>query len=242
MKKSIGEAIILAGGFGTRLRKVVSDVPKPMAPMDDEGTPFLAFVLDKLVSQGITQVVLSVGYLASVVQEYFGDTYEGIKISYVREDEPLGTGGAVKKALRICRDDDVFVLNGDTYFDVDLVAMKEEHQRCNADFTLAAREMRDFDRYGALEIDENGCVHHFGEKKYCVAGFINGGVYCLRRTLLDNIQQDVFSLEKDFLEKQVECMHVQAFKSVGYFIDIGVPEDYAAAREYIVKNKYGIKE
>ncbi|WP_415945548.1 nucleotidyltransferase family protein [Selenomonas montiformis] len=232
MRESLGEAIVLAGGFGTRLRQVVSDVPKPMAPMDEKGTPFLAFVLDTLAAQGITHVVLSVGYLASVIQEYFGAAYNGMRLSYVREDSPLGTGGAVKKALQACQHDVVFVLNGDTYFDVDLVAMKKEHLRSKADFTLAAREMHDFDRYGALEIDKQGRILRFGEKKYCAAGFINGGVYCLQRNLLDDVQPEVFSLEKDFLEKEIEQVHVQAYPSAGYFIDIGIPEDYQKARRH----------
>ena len=232
MRESLGEAIVLAGGFGTRLRQVISDVPKPMAPMDEKGTPFLAFVLDMLAEQGITHVVLSVGYLASVIQEYFGASYNGMRLSYVQEDSPLGTGGAVKKALKACQRDVVFVLNGDTYFDVDLAAMKKEHLRSKADFTLAAREMHDFDRYGALEIDKHGRILRFGEKKYCVDGFINGGVYCLQRNLLDDVQPEVFSLEKDFLEKEMEQVRVQAYPSAGYFIDIGIPEDYQKARRH----------
>lgn len=232
MGESLGEAIVLAGGFGTRLRQVVSDVPKPMAPMDEKGTPFLAFVLDMLAEQGITHVVLSVGYLASVIQEYFGASYNGMRLSYLQEDSPLGTGGAVKKALKACQRDVVFVLNGDTYFDVDLAAMKKEHLRSKADFTLAAREMHDFDRYGALEIDKQGRILRFGEKKYCVDGFINGGVYCLQRNLLDDVQPEVFSLEKDFLEKEMEQVRVQAYPSTGYFIDIGIPEDYQKARRH----------
>ena len=231
MKKSQEEAIVLAGGFGTRLRRVVSGVPKPMAPMDMKKTPFLAFVLDKLEAQGISHVILSVGYLASAIQEYFGNGYKGMLISYAREKTPLGTGGALKKALQICQSDIVFVLNGDTYFDIDFNAMKEEHLRSKADFTIAAYKMRDFDRYGTLEVDGDGRIFRFGEKKYCASGFINGGVYCLRRNLLNDVPQRAFSLEKDFLEKKVEHIHIQAYKSTGYFVDIGVPEDYVAAKK-----------
>lgn len=226
------EAIVLAGGFGTRLRPVVSDVPKPMAPMNDKGTPFLAFVLDQLAGQGFETIILSVGYMAEVIQEYFGDAYAGMKIRYSLEDEPLGTGGAIKKALALCSAENVFVLNGDTYFDVDLSAMEQHHQESGADFTLAAREMSDFDRYGALELTVDDRVAAFLEKKYCPWGYINGGIYCLGRTILADIKNESFSLEKDFLEEKVAQLHIAAYKSGGYFIDIGIPEDYQRAKEY----------
>lgn len=226
------EAIVLAGGFGTRLRTVVSDVPKPMAPMNDKGTPFLAFVLDQLVRQGFETIILSVGYMAEVIQQYFGDAYAGMKIWYSVEDEPLGTGGAVKKALALCSAENIFVLNGDTYFDVDLSAMEQFHQESGADFTLAAREMSDFDRYGALELTADDRVTAFLEKKYCMHGYINGGIYCMGRTILADVKKDSFSLEKDFLEEKVEQLHIAACKSSGYFIDIGIPEDYQRAKEY----------
>lgn len=230
MKKSSGEAIVLAGGFGTRLRKVVSDVPKPMAPMDDKGTPFLALVMHKLAEQGISRVILSVGYMAEVIQKYFGNTFEGMTIDYVIEDSPLGTGGAVKKALGICNEDNVFVLNGDTFLDVSLAELKQLHEHTNADFTLVAREMSNFDRYGVLALDEANRVLNFGEKEYCMHGYINGGVYCLRRGLIDDMRENVFSLEKDFLEAKVDQLHIHAYKTNSYFIDIGIPADYSRAK------------
>ena len=226
------EAIILAGGFGTRLRSVVSDVPKPMAPMNDKGTPFLAFVLDQLAGQGFETIILSVGYMAEVIQQYFGDSYAGMKIRYSVEDEPLGTGGAVKKALALCSAENVFVLNGDTYFDVDLSAMEQQHRKSGADFTLAAREMSDFERYGALKLTADDRVSAFLEKKYCAHGYINGGIYCMGRTILADVKKEAFSLEKDFLEEKVDQLHIAACKSSGYFIDIGIPKDYRRAKEY----------
>ncbi len=233
MKKSLArEAIILAGGFGTRLRQVVSDVPKPMAPMDDKGTPFLAFVLKYLAKQGFETVVLSVGYMADVIQQYFGDYYVGMKLLYSVEDQPLGTGGAVKKALALCSADTVFVLNGDTYFDVDLIKMAQKHRDSEADVTLAAREMADFDRYGALELTAEDRVAAFGEKQYCAHGYINGGIYCMGRSLFSDVGVNSFSLERDFLEKKAASLYIAAYKADEYFIDIGIPEDYRRAKEH----------
>ena len=166
MRKSVTrEAVVLAGGFGTRLRKVVSDVPKPMAPMDAEGTPFLAFVLKQLAGQGFAKIILSVGYMAEVIQQYFGASYAGMELLYSIEDKPLGTGGAVKKAMALCSGELVFVLNGDTYFDVDFAEIERQHRKPGVDFTLAAREMSDFDRYGALTLTEDDRGIAFGGKK-----------------------------------------------------------------------------
>lgn len=233
MKKSlVREAIVLAGGFGTRLRQVVSDVPKPMAPMDDRGTPFLALVLENLAGQGVENVVLSVGYMAEVIQRYFGDSYMGMNVLYSVEDFPLGTGGAVKKAMELCSADMVFILNGDTYFDVDLLNMAQKHWACGADFTLAAREMSNFDRYGALEMTDEDRIIAFREKQYCTHGYINGGIYYMGREILSDVGTTTFSLEKDFLEKKVDSLCVVAYKENGYFIDIGMPDDYQRAKDY----------
>lgn len=226
----VREAIVLAGGFGTRLRKVVSDVPKPMAPMDDRGTPFLAIVLEQLAKQGVEKVILSVGYMSEVIQNYFGDSYAGMDVVYSHESEPLGTGGAVKKALSLCSRDIVFILNGDTYFDVDLTDLEYKHRESGADFTLAAKEMLHFDRYGELDLAVDDRVIAFREKKYCDYGYINGGIYCIKKTILSNVKQEVFSLERDFLEKKIKSLRIVAYKADGCFVDIGVPEDYYRAK------------
>ena len=111
------EAIVLAGGFGTRLAHIVSDVPKPMAPVC--GRPFLRFILDDLQKKGVERIILATGYKRECIEEFFGTHYRGMEIVYSPEDTPLGTGGAIKRALSLCREDWVAVLNGDTYFDVD---------------------------------------------------------------------------------------------------------------------------
>ena len=228
------EAIVLAGGFGTRLRHIVPDVPKPMAPMDAAGTPFLQFLLDELLRQGVERVVLSTGYLDEVIVSYFGTSYRGMAIQYSHEDTPLFTGGAVKKALTCCAEPQVFVLNGDTFFGVDLPAMLQQHCAQRADFTIAVKEMRDFDRYGTVVFGEDRRIQAFCEKQPCACGWINGGVYCLRRDLLQDFPQEKFSLEKDFMEKYPEKLRLSAFLSDGYFIDIGIPEDYYRAQREMI--------
>ncbi len=223
------EAIVLAGGFGTRLRHVVSDVPKPMAPVD--GRPFLRYILDDLIAKGVSRVVLATGYKSEVIREAFGPSYRGAEIVYSNEDTPLFTGGAVKKALAVCRGEEVFVINGDTFFDVDLAAMRAFKRERGAEFVLAAKPMRDFDRYGTLLLDGEGRVLRFEEKRPTESGVINGGVYLLDRGFLRGVREETFSLEKDVLEKDTAARRLYAFPSEGYFIDIGVPEDYARAQE-----------
>ena len=221
------EAIVLAGGFGTRLRTVVSDVPKPMAPI--AGRPFLEVLLDALAENGVSHVVLAGGYKKESIRSHFGRAYQSITLDYSVEDTPLGTGGAIKKALALCHDDDVLIVNGDTFFDVDFKKMMTTHKECGAPVTMAIREMTHFSRYGTIAVND-GNVTRMIEKKPCEQGYINGGIYCVSRHLLDDVTEDAFSFESDFLAKAVSSMKIRAFISNGYFIDIGVPEDYARAQ------------
>lgn len=222
------EAIILAGGFGTRLQHIVSDVPKPMAPMDDAQTPFLSVLLDKLLLYGFRKIVLSTGYMHDKIEGYFGDDYRGVQLIYSEEKTPLLTGGAIKKALALCEEENVFVLNGDTYFDVDFSQMKRELVESKADVSIAVKEMKDFNRYGTVVL-EGKQVRAFREKEQQSTGWINGGIYCLRRDLL-NEAEDKFSFEKH-LEIYVRKLDIIAYLSDGFFIDIGIPEDYFQARD-----------
>lgn len=223
------EAVILAGGFGTRLQKVVHDVPKPMAPV--AGKPFLSYLLDQLDRQGCTHAILAVGYKREMIQKFFGLRYKNISLSYSIEDEPLLTGGALKKALEIATEDVVVVLNGDTFLGVDFSKMMNFHYRTRSDATLAVKKLYNFSRYGTVVYDDNYRITHFIEKKKCCEGFINGGVYILNRIIFDGVMQDKFMMEKDFLEKYVNSKLFHAFPCNGYFIDIGIPEDYGKANE-----------
>ncbi|HMV14136.1 MAG TPA: nucleotidyltransferase family protein [Chitinophagales bacterium] len=215
---------MLAGGFGTRLSTVVKDVPKPMAPI--QGKPFLHYIFKELQHQNIENVVLSVGYLKELIQDYFQDNYLGINIQYAIEHEPLGTGGGIKNAFSFV-EDDAFVLNGDTYFDIELSRIK--NQEC--DIVLALKPMFEFDRYGTVELNDENKIISFNEKKYCEHGLINGGVYYFHKSLFDKIDCDEkFSFEKDVLEKHLNDLNIQGKIFDNYFIDIGIPEDYNKAQ------------
>ena len=217
------EAIVLAGGLGTRLREVVKDIPKPMAPVNNK--PFLEYILKYLKEQGIKKVVLAVGYKWEVIRDYFGTEYEGVALEYSVEKEQLGTGGAIKQALEKCTVDNVFIINGDTYFNVDLRSMLQHHQQVKANLTIATKKMYEFDRYGKVEC-KKGRIIEFEEKKFNIEGNINGGIYICDRTLLNLAHEFKFSFEKDIMEKFVEEYYFSAFESEAYFMDIGIPEDY----------------
>ena len=166
------EAIVLAGGLGTRLRSVVHDLPKCMAPVS--GDPFLSYVLDWLSNYKITRVVLSVGYLKESIMDWVRRQDYPFQIDYAVEETPLGTGGGIKLALSKCKDRKVVVVNGDTFFPVDLDAIPFD-----APITVALKPMKDFDRYGAVELSAEGLVTAFHEKAPVKEGLISGGVYAL---------------------------------------------------------------
>ncbi|MPM21156.1 D-glycero-alpha-D-manno-heptose 1-phosphate guanylyltransferase [bioreactor metagenome] len=219
------EAIILAGGFGTRLSHIVPDLPKPMAPIN--GRPFLEYVLDYLYRNDINRVVLAVGYKAEIIKKYFGNKYKKIDIRYSTEDIALGTGGAIKKALGACKEDNIFVINGDTYFDVDLVRMMDFHKNAGSNISIAIKRMNNFERFGSVIVEDN-IIKKFEEKKPKVEGKVNGGIYIINRKIMSKIQNNVFSFENDILESGLYNLY--AFESEGYFIDIGIPEDYNKAQ------------
>lgn len=220
------EAVVLAGGFGTRLKGCIDNIPKPLAPID--GKPFLCLLLDYLYANGVHRAVISTGYLAGKVEEAIGNRYRGMTIEYSVEDTPLGTGGGIKKALKMCTDDDVVVCNGDSYFDVNLFEMKKIHDKSGCEITLAAKFIENAHRSGLLEI-QNGRLCGFTENGVAPSGYINGGVYFIRRTLLENIGNDKFSFENEVLANK--NYDIGVYESNGYFIDIGVPESYALAQK-----------
>ena len=225
------QAIILAGGFGTRLQSVVSDVPKPMAPIN--GKPFLEYMLDELNNYGFNKVVLGVGYKKESIIEYFHNKYKNIELVYSIEDEPLGTGGCIKKALDYIDDDYAFILNGDTMFKIDFLNMAKMNS-----LSIACKKMYKFDRYGEVIINKDGIITSFNEKKYREEGYINGGIYYLPKNIFKKYNLDKkFSMEKDFFEKYINELNIKAFLSEDYFIDIGIPEDYNKAQTDFRKKK-----
>ncbi|WP_455639382.1 nucleotidyltransferase family protein [Parabacteroides sp.] len=230
------ECIILAGGMGTRLQSVVSDVPKCMAPV--AGQPFLYYLLTTLAEAGFKHIILSLGYKHEVIESWFQVNSFPVDISSVTETSPLGTGGAVKLALSKARTEEVFILNGDTFFGVNYPEMMRLHQATQSVATVALKKMEKFDRYGVVDIEPaTSRILRFNEKQYCEKGLINGGIYLLNRHELDNFP-DKFSLEKDFFETAVHTSTLSGYLSDGYFIDIGIPEDYAQAQTDFKDGKY----
>lgn len=230
------EVIILAGGLGTRLRSEVKDVPKCMAPV--AGKPFLWYLLTDLKKyKEVTRVILSVGYLREVIFEWIPTVQDEFPFSfdYAIEEEPLGTGGGIRLAMEKVTEEEVFILNGDTYFAVDLNEMVSAHKnQPEAKLTIALKPMKDFDRYGTVTTAENGRVLKFNEKQPCKEGEINGGVYVLSKD--DGIfegQPKKFSFETAVMQEK--CGETGCLFGVvqnGYFIDIGIPEDFKIANTY----------
>jgi len=226
---SIKQAIVLAGGLGTRLREAVPDLPKCMAPV--AGRPFLYHVINYLRKQGITSFIFSLGYKHEVIEQYLKDEFHTLDYQCVIETEPLGTGGAIQLSCRHASEKQVLVTNGDTLFKVDLAELASFHKAQDADCTLALKPMKNFDRYGMVEINKKGIVESFREKQFYTDGLINGGVYLLNvERFLSHSYPLKFSFEKDYLEQQVEQGALSAQAQDGYFIDIGIPDDYNKAQ------------
>jgi D-glycero-alpha-D-manno-heptose 1-phosphate guanylyltransferase len=221
------EAVILAGGFGTRLRQVVSDVPKPMAPVC--GRPFLQILLESLAEQRFDHVVLSLGFMAHKVRDYFGSNFDGLRLDYAVEDVPLGTGGALRLALTRCDTDHVHVLNGDTFVGLDFLSLERRWAELRS-LVMVALLVDDTYRFGRLEIKGDRSVAFLG-KGVTGPGPINAGCYVLPTdTLISFPLKRRFSLETDFLAPLAARRGINVFFSSGGFVDIGVPDDYARAQ------------
>ena len=229
MTEKAFDTIILAGGLGTRLRSVVADLPKCMAPVN--GKPFLAYLLDYLMHFPVGKLVLSVGYLHEIVVEWVENQRNNFPfaIDFAVETSPLGTGGGIRLAMGKCDAETVCVMNGDTFFDVGLDGLFRAHRQGGKPLTMGLKPMTDFDRYGTVAIDGKGVVTRFNEKQYCANGLINAGVYMLDNNgQLDNLPEK-FSFENLFLHPKAAEGAIQGYVSDGYFIDIGIPEDYEKA-------------
>ncbi|MET0394824.1 MAG: HAD-IIIA family hydrolase [Chitinophagaceae bacterium] len=225
----IREAIILAGGLGTRLRDAVPDLPKCMAPV--AGRPFLFHVINYLRMQGIERFIFSLGYKHEVIGAWLAEQFERMDYTCVVEDEPLGTGGAIRLALEKLEGENAVVTNGDTLFKAAINELEALHTATKAGCTLALRPMENFDRYGAVETDADHLVTAFREKQFYPLGLINGGVYVLNKAWMGSLGlPSKFSFEKDVLEKQVPAATIAGLPQDGYFIDIGIPEDYNKAQ------------
>jgi D-glycero-alpha-D-manno-heptose 1-phosphate guanylyltransferase len=230
---AVDEAILLVGGLGTRLRAVVADVPKPLAPV--AGRPFLAWVLDALAARGMRRIVLATGHGAGQVQAAIGAEWKGMTVVHSVEDAPLGTGGAVRHALRLIEGEGTHVLNGDTFLDYDPRALEAATRAANACVGVALAHVDDAGRYGSVDVHA-GRVVAFREKGGSAAGWINAGCYFLTREAIDTLPTaERFSLETDWLPARAAAGDIAAFEDTRAFIDIGVPEDFARAQGWFAQ-------
>lgn len=222
------KAILLAGGLGTRLKARVPDLPKPMAPV--AGRPFLEYVLDRLVAGGVKEVILSVGYRADAIEAHFGVVYRGIVLRYAVETEPLGTGGAIVHALHGEGRAPVLVLNGDTFLQIDIAGLIRWYMEAPSLVAMVLKETPDVSRYGSVILDMDK-VAGFAEKGRAGAGLINAGIYVLMPEVFDRPElSGKFSFEADVLQRYCSELKPRAFVTDGYFIDIGIPEDFDRAQ------------
>lgn len=222
------EVIVLAGGLGTRLAHVISDVPKPMASV--VGKPFLEYILSGLAKQGVSKVVFAIGYKAECIIAHFGNSFENMQLVYSQEEHPLYTGGAVKKALNYCGEREVFIINGDTFFNISLNSMAEDYRAHCAQLSVAVKKMQNFDRYGVVHFTDDCWIRGFEKKKCRSCGYINGGVYLMEADLLKGYPE-AFSFEKQVMEENGKKYRMRAFISDGYFVDIGMADDYYKAQK-----------
>ncbi|MDR1501694.1 MAG: nucleotidyltransferase family protein [Prevotella sp.] len=222
------ECIILAGGFGTRLQSVVSDVPKCMAEV--AGKPFLQYLFDYAANEKFDHLILSLGYKSDIVINWLERQTRPFEISYVVEEYPLGTGGAIKLAFEKVKGEEAFVINGDTFFDIDSGLFLDFHQSHGADLSGALKPMADFDRYGSVELDDSERIVCFNEKQYKKEGLINGGVYIVTKNLFTRLSlPEKFSFEKDIMELHIGDLNIYGCPQDNYFIDIGIPSDFEKA-------------
>lgn len=226
-------AAILAGGLGTRLRPAPRGMPKVLA--DVNGRPFITYLLDRLVSAGISRVVLLTGHLAGQVSDALGEQYRRLKLCYSIETTPLGTAGALRRALPKLHGDTVLLLNGDSMCDVNLPRMVEAHRRRGAGLTMALVRVADTTRFGRVKMAADGRLVHFEEKQASTGpGWINAGIYVIKRSLILTIPaKQTLSLERDVLPGWLESARCHGFKAKGRFLDIGTPCSFAAATFYL---------
>lgn len=229
------ECIVLAGGLGTRLRSEVADLPKCMAPVN--GHPFLDHVIQFLEAQGVTRFVFSLGYLHEIIESHLKQI-PGLNYTVVIENEPLGTGGAIRLATKACTKENVLIVNGDTSFHISIEPMIAFHQQHQSLCTLALKPMQVADRYGLVNLTTSGSIQSFQEKKDNSSGLINGGIYALNRSRFLQLNfPEKFSFEQDFLLPYHESESMYGFVQDAYFIDIGIPEDYRRAQTELKFNR-----
>lgn len=223
------EVIILAGGLGTRLQKKIPSLPKCLAPIN--GVPFISYLINYLKKFKVDKIIFSLGYKNKQVLEYIKNNNIKIPIEVSIEDHPLGTGGAILNALKFVKNENFCVINGGTYFDLDLDKLTQFHSKINSFCTLGLKPMKFFDRYGTVQLNDEFQIVGFTERKFCNEGLINGGVIILNKKIItNNTESEVFSLEDVYIRNAIAIRRAHGMISDDYFIDIGIPSDYEKAQ------------
>ncbi len=228
------DVFILCGGLGKRLRSEVGEFPKVMADVD--GRPFLDMLLDYFCSLGFKRAVLGTGYKAEIIEQYYEQNPPDCELVYSKEEEPLGTGGAVKYVEPHIQSDYFFVLNGDSFCRLDYKKFFDFHHQNDAIASIAVTEVSDQSDYGSITLDAEGKIIAFEEKiKSSGPKYVNAGIYCFSKKVFDFMpKEDVFSIEKDFFPSLVS-KSFYGFQIKEKFFDIGTPERYHQAKKELTE-------
>lgn len=231
------QAIILCGGKGTRLRSVIGEAQKTMTVI--AGEPFVVNIIKYIKKYGIDDIIFATGYKCDEVEKFFGkDYYFGMRVSYAKETEPLGTGGAIRNAFSLIKDENILILNGDTLFPAEIDLLRKVHENYNSDLSIACKSIEEKSRYGTIKFKRlekldrdirGGIIESFDEKieeKVVDESFINGGIYIVKKSLIETIESGkMISFEKELIPKWLkEGKIISGIISEEKFIDIGTPE------------------
>jgi len=230
----MNEVVILAGGFGTRLRSLVNDKPKCMAEINN--IPFIKYLIDNLIEAKFTHIIFSLGYLSEIVISFLNNyKFKNCKYTYVVENNPLGTGGAIKNAIKFSNEQNILILNGDTYVDINFMDFLEFHKSKNSLCTISVLNIQDASRYGSIEFNNQMKITKFIEKKNSSNVYINAGYIYIQNNIFINYLSEIFSFENDFLPVFMNSDCAYAYPIDSYFIDIGIPETYIVAQTTLKK-------
>jgi D-glycero-alpha-D-manno-heptose 1-phosphate guanylyltransferase len=227
--------IILAGGLGTRLKSVLPDMPKCLAPINNK--PFIGQLIKFLKNQGVNRFVFSLGFKSELVIRYLDEEFGDLNICYSVEKEQLGTGGAIKLALSKVSEDEVLIINGDTFFNNDLDLFYKFHQKNGSKFTMAVTQVENNNRFGSVVLDDESVIVAFSEKSENSSLLINAGQYIINREYFFNSKlEDKFSIELDYFQNNDIEKTIYGYEYLSDFIDIGIPDDLIRAQTFFNKN------